>query len=288
MIYFLTIAITIAILCLIIMIWHMKKASNIENNSLEKIEKLLEDDDLENYKKITFLLEIKKLYIDSIPWYMKAISSIGVVAFFSMILAALIQTIELTKKSDELKILKKEQSIIYKEEKNFQEIIEILISNIEEQLVVGRIKLSDKHIKLIKYKIEKIEKLPNPNYNKLYRLSIMIGDMEKAFYSIMKIDKKEENLPNIISIAEFQCYQGNRKYAYSLLKKYHVEKKISTLDKTWALKTYILLSYIHDSEIKYLSNIKYLLNTNSITTKRWINKKIGDIERKLLRTKDNL
>jgi len=72
---------------------------------------------------------------------------------------------------------------------------------------------------------------------------------------------------------------GNRIQASKLLKQYELDKKLSKLSSKWALKIYILMSFIDENEKKYLQNIKILLNTNNTKeASRWLDREIKRLE----------
>ena len=280
--YFLFILILLILLLGMMIFLHFKKC-HYNDFSFTKIETLIDEYALDSIKKIEFLLEIKKIEAETIPWFMKAISTIGIVAFFSMILATLIQTIELNNKKNELIELKKNELVILKQQKEFDNTIDILISNIEEQLIKYKIKLTKEHINIIQYKIKKLENTTTPDYYKLYRLAILINDKEKAFNAITKTDRKSKNIADIISLIEYQCYIGNKNRANSLLQKYNLETKVTKLKTSspkWALKIYILMSFISDNRMKYISEIQFILKKTEEETKSWLNREIKRLERR--------
>lgn len=258
--------------------WLLKKRHSQQELSPEKIVKIVNDSKLNDKNKIKFLINIKKLEIELLPWFMKAISTIGVIVFFSMLLATLLQTVTLSNRENKLK--KIEKNVIIRE-KEFANTINILISNIEEQLIRHKTKLTKDYESIINYKITELEKESTPNHYAIYRLAMLIGDKEKAFNAITKSDRKATKISDVVSLVEYQCYIGNKIYAKKLLEKYNLGKevfKIKANSPKWALKIYVLMTFVEGNKNKYISHIMFLLKKKEGDSLKWLNNEIEKLE----------
>jgi biopolymer transport protein ExbB/TolQ len=273
------ITITLFLISIIIVFFIFKKFKTLEKQNLltNNIQCLI-NDIKKDKNKLKYLLKIKKLENNSIPWYMKGISTVGVIAFFSMILATLIQTIELTSKNSELIDIENKYKKTLDSQKKLESIINNTVENLYEQAIKGK-KITNENKKLIKYRISKILNSSQSDYATVYRLSMIIDDYEQALDSVTKIDKDSTNIHDVISLAEYSYMQGRIKDTRVLIKEKELYKNISTLSSSWALKVLVLMTLVDNDDNNYIAEISKELQLPRHEAKIWLKEKQKKLKR---------
>lgn len=243
-------------------------------------ELIIENRNISEVERINLLISLNKDIKEVIPWYQKSISTIGIVAFISMIFAISLQTVTLTKESINLESMKFEISKLKESKEEVEKIIsDTTITMYKKYAETGR--LSDREISIIKFKIKELENEKSPNYQQIYQFSMLIGDFNKAIEAIPFVDKSKpiENIPDVISLAQYYYIIDDIDNAKKMTTR--ANDKVSSLIQQpyWVLQLGALKSLLKiETDEEIISQISYSININNSLAQKRIEKIKSDLE----------
>jgi len=236
------------------------------SKDFKKIEESIEKSNSSDKEKIKLMISLEKHKASSTPWYMSSISTIGIVAFFSMMLATLIQTINVTKET-------------FTHEKLKMDIDKLMISKNEADSIIDSMTyssfanyardgvLTESETRIINYKISILEMEKPPNDLEIYKLSMLTHNLAKAREAISSVDTKSQikGAPDKISLAQFYFLTGNKDESRKIIT--DTEKSLSSLSTYWKFQLVVLKSLVvkdsYEDQIRLTSTILRLNRENA-------------------------
>ncbi len=217
-----------------------KRQAN-EDNYINKAQNLM-GNELAAKEQIRVLLEMAKIQHSKIPWYERSFSTVGVILFLSMLVAAGIQTVKASIETIKADNLQQEMKALESQRSN----LEILISDIARSVInkyryYGQLDRTEEQI--LHHRLRQLDtnaKQTHDNIVETYQIALILGDFNKA---VSILDRNLELL-NItvpadrVSLAEYYYLVGAIDSAKELIKKLRLE--MSSLSEMWRFKIIIL------------------------------------------------
>lgn len=232
---------------------------------IEQLREAAESQDLSPLERFNSLCEVTKIQQNQIPWYERSVSTIGIVAFISMLIATGIQTISATHESLKVDLLKAEVEKLTKQKDEAETLVSD-ISNAVLSLYLKSGKLEAAEAAILRYRMKQLEnvsKLDEKVLIEQYRIALILGEFDKA---IDILDKNIQLLDETadadqISLAEYYYLTGGHEKARELINR--LQPKLSILADQLKFRI-IVLSALTDPEAElkienYIRQIASLL-----------------------------
>lgn len=254
-------------LCLTLLF--LLKNFRLQKDSLiGQLREAAKNEDLSALEHFNSLCEIAKIQQNQIPWYERSVSTIGIVAFISMLIATGIQTISATHESLKVDFLKVEVEKLIKQ-KNEAETLVADISNAIFSIHLKSGKLDAAEAAILRYRmnqLENVSKLDEKVLIEQYRISLILGDFDKAIGILDQNIKLLDETSDIdqVSLAEYYYLTGGHEKAKELLSM--LLPRLSILSDQLKFRI-VVLSALSDPDIKtktdnYVRQIASLLKMN--------------------------
>ncbi|MGZ0080164.1 hypothetical protein [Methylomonas sp. YC3] len=169
------------------------------------------------------LVELSKLQQNELPWFERSLSTIGVVAFFSMIIATGVQTFKATIDQLELASLKYDIKQLENQKKIFDKLIpDISRTVLQEYRKNGYLFPDEKEFAT--QRIAQLDEKPTlsmPEIEEMFNLSIATGDLSHAVASIRKNSDllMQTDVNSLMILAEYNFHNGASNIANQILDK---------------------------------------------------------------------
>jgi cell division protein FtsB len=193
-------------------------------------------------ERAKILVEIAKMRDARIPWYEKSLSTIGVVAFFSMLLATGLQTVKSNAEQIQVAQLKSEVGALEKERTDVETFLSTLSQSVESEAIL-RQEMNRPTREILLHRLKQLQGLAKPSKEEileLFNVAVLLRDYSTAKEVVSQnIGLLDQSKPEfIISIAEYQYMVGARNSANDSLGK--IRSQISTLPPTIASRIVVL------------------------------------------------
>jgi hypothetical protein len=229
--------------------------------------------------EIRAIAEIAKVRRIQIPWHERSISAIGIVAFFSMLVATSFQTINAAKAEIESSILKQEIQSLEAQRASWNR----LIRDLSEVIVLkaSNDKLEKSEEGVLKQRLSELDKIDKPDNEadseklKIY-LALRLYDNASALIEKSKVLGDSASPENIIFLAEMSYLDGSRAKAKVLLKRF--ERSLSNQPIDWQVRFYVLSAALSSDPKLYVNEIAALKHMSPDDANQWIESKVNDLK----------
>lgn len=247
----------------------------------EKIIKIISNEvngigDIE--KKISLLTKILEYENKNRPWYENLISTLGVLAFITMLLTTLNQTYESFESQNKLTDLKKNIEKISEKERVFYRYVEHISKYIlsRNNALNG---LSDDEKRILKIRIQQL--LSKKQHNKaiiseVFSAAMQINDFDtvEKIYNENKDDILKGSVSTKLFLSEFYYLKNSRVQANKILG--YISK--SDVTRNDSLRYFSLKWVLSNKDPKYIVKLSHKIGRNKLESKKMIlnyNKKLN-------------
>jgi hypothetical protein len=198
-------------------------------------------------ERIQALSELAKLRASEGAWYEKSISVVGVIAFFSMLVATGLQTVNSSITALQADQLRKELTTLEGERSKTDNLLATVSRSIMDQSrISGKIDRSGQEI--LRDRLSRLQSLPKPDkeeLTELFDVSLLLGDFETAKECL---DRNAELLDrarpeNLLRLAEYEYIQGTPMAAKEYLKR--LENDSTRLPIPWQVRIVIVRALVN-------------------------------------------
>jgi hypothetical protein len=229
--------------------------------------------------EIKAIAEVAKVRQTGIPWYERGVSTIGIVAFFSMLLATSFQTINSAKAEIESSNLKQEISSLEAQRNSWNKLVRDLSEVIVLKAADGKLERSEEAV--LKQRLNEIEKVDKPDKEeeaeklKIY-LALKQYDNASELVGKSKVLADETNPESLIFLAEMSFVDGARARARVLLKKF--EDGLSKQPPEWQLRYYVLNAALGSDPKLFGNEVAALRHTSLDDANQWLEAKVEELK----------
>lgn len=229
--------------------------------------------------EIRAIAEIAKVRRIQIPWYERSISTIGIVAFFSMLVATSFQTINAAKAEIESSNLKQEIQSLEAQRTSWNR----LIRDLSEVIVLkaSNDKLEKSEEGLLRQRLSELDKIDKPDNDvdseklKIY-LALRLYDNASTLIEKSKVLGDSASPENVIFLAEMSYLDGSRAKAKVLLKRF--ERNLSSQPIDWQVRFYVLNAALSSDPKLYVNEIAALKHISPDDAGQWTESKVNDLK----------
>lgn len=224
------------------------------------IKEINEDNSITVDKKAEVICMIEKTYRADLHWFEKAISTIGVVAFFSMTVAISLQSFSLSSHKQELELVKKEKDIINDKIKEFNPFVKSY-----SQLICRRYmktgKITDHEKEILEYRLNQLEEneISGAALYEIFQITFVDKKFERITIHLENnwdlLDKFHPT--DKISLAQYYFSNGAKMRSNDILS--NLDSHINNMPETWRFKYYVLFSAVNNDYSTYLLDISLIL-----------------------------
>ncbi len=218
-----------------------------KNVLVEQLLELAQHSDRTDSEKFEFLAEVVKLENMQVAWYEKSISTIGVVAFFSMLITVGLQTVNSARQSVEDDKLRTQIAELASQKNDTENIIREVSSAIV-RLYTKTGKLDEKDSKILRHRLMQLENSQNMSNIEIvenYKIAMIVGDFQNAIRLL------EDNIGLLdstsyadqITLAEYYFFTGVEEQARNIVET--LRNRSYSFTEMWQYK-YVALSALLD------------------------------------------
>jgi hypothetical protein len=225
---------------------------------------------------VALFLLYRRTLGNAVPWYERTISAMGVIAFFSMTVAAGVQTIKSAVEDLKLERAKSDVSALEREKESMQELIARLsratLSQIQESGVVDRANRD-----LLHQRLETILTSSKPSKDEIpeaFEIALILRDYEaaKELSTQYKNLSSEASPGDKLAFAEFIYLGGAKNSAKDILSS--LEPIAPTLPRPWQVRIIILRARIDGASDGYVEPLAGLLQISPQQAKTRLEREI--------------
>lgn len=246
------------------------------DNELERLWQTITSKPNPSTKEIKAIAEIAKARQTEIPWYERSLSTIGIVAFFSMLIATSFQTINSAKTEIESSNLKQEIKGLESQRASWKQ----LIKGLSEVIVLKQtngLTIEESEANVLKQRLDEIDRIGTSNREddvEKLRLFIALKQYDSASALVEKSAfLKDEASPEIVLLVAEGCYlDGAKGRARSLLKK--VEPELSKQRLEWQLRFLVLNAVLASDYQPYVNQVAALKRVSLGEAEEWLKAKV--------------
>ena len=229
---------------------------------------------------IKVIAEIAKVRQSEVPWYERSLSTLGIIAFFSMLIGTSVQTINSAKAEiessslrQEIKVLESQRSVWNKLIKGLSEVIVL------KQSSTGKLEKSEEEV--LQQRLGYIEESETSgNKNDLEKLKIYLALKQYAEASAL-IDNStlvadEASPETLLFLAEVSFVDGAKGRAKSLLKKFETE--LSKQPVEWQLRFFVISAALSSDPKAYSKEVAALKHIELNEAEEWLKDKVDELK----------
>jgi hypothetical protein len=223
--------------------------------------------------------EIAKIRQSELPWYERSLSTIGIVAFFSMLLATGFQTVNSVKAEIDSSTLKQEISSLESQRKTWNKIIKELSEVIIQKATNDKLEKSEESV--LRQRLLELDKIDKPDKeDEIERLKIYLALKEYDLASALV--EKSKNLENgassedLIFLAEMSFLDGASARTRVLLQKF--AEQLSKQPTDWQLRYYVLSAAMASDPKYYAGEVAILRHSTLEDATQWLERKIEELK----------
>lgn len=220
--------------------------------------------------RIKALSEIANIRDTNTPWYQKSLSAIGVVAFFSMLIATGVQTFKGSVVSAQAERLRGEVATLKKERSDIERLMGgVAGSVIAQYREAGRLDQAGQDI--LRHRLEYLRASQKPDHDdivEMFEIALILRDYASAKDLLNRhIDLLDRAKPDdLISLAEYEYLVGAPKTAQKYADR--VTRQDRELPKASQIRLIVLNAEINGNVDHYVRELAAVLNTNLREAKR--------------------
>ena len=216
-------------------------------------------------EKLNALAHLATIQEHESPWYERSLSTVGVIAFFSMTIASGVQLIKTTVESVKSDQLQQEIAAMNRE----RSVIEGFLGRVSRAVAAqytetGRLDSAGKEI--LEHRLKELRLKEIVNHDELvetFTLALLLRDYETAKGALDRnIKLLDDTRPSdVISLAEYEVLEGAPNTANEYLRK--IEPALSTLPSAWQVRVIVLDTVINGNDDIHAKRLASLLGIDT-------------------------
>lgn len=216
-------------------------------------------------QRLEALAQMARIRKREMPWFEQSLSTLGVVVFFSMLIATSVQTAKASLEAAEAERLRQEVKALEIQRSDLDTlVVDITRAVVTQYRRTGRLDSTGERV--LKHRLLELDKVANPSRADLiekFEIAFIAGDFERAVSLIERnIDLLDRADPgNIITLAEYYYLDGAAGSAAELLAQ--LEPKMSTLPPAWRVRMIVLNSVLKPDPPRYSAELSTVLRISS-------------------------
>lgn len=225
----------------------------------------LAGDELTPLERLEALAQMARIRKREMPWFEQSLSTLGVVVFFSMLIATSVQTAKASLEAAEAERLRQDVKALEVQRSDLDTlVVDITRAVVTQYRRTGRLDPTGERV--LKHRLLELDKVANPSRADLiekFEIAFIAGDFERAVSLIERnIDLLDRTDPgNIITLAEYYYLGGAAGSATELLDQ--LEPKMSTLPPAWRVRMIVLNSILKPDPPRYSAELSAVLRISS-------------------------
>lgn len=255
----------------------IKQRTQSKRSELDAIWEIVSANEKPTGAEIKAIARIAKVRQSEIPWYERSISTIGIVAFFSMIIATGVQTLSSVKAEvesirlrQEIKELEAQRSLW---KKNVKELSEVIVL---KQTNSGKLETSEEDI--LRQRLAQIEETASPSKQD-------VADKLKVYMALKRYDEASALVEqstllddatspgDLLFLAEMSFLDGAKGRAKALLKKF--ESELSKQPSDWQLRYLVVNAALSNDPKSFGPQVAALRHEEISEAEDWLMKEVG-------------
>lgn len=233
-------------------------------------------DDLEPMQKLDALAKIVEIRKGDIPWHERSISAIGVIAFFSMLLATGVQTTKTGIEESRGEHLKQELRQLEKQRSELEGLVATVSKAvIEEYQKSGVIDGSARE--LLRFRLRSLVAIQNKRTAQAleqFNIALVLGEFGTAVDVLDEYGEllDETNPPDRISLAEYYLLRGAEPFARETIAP--VESGLSKLPTPLRLRAIVVRAALDRNEEAHVPEVSALLKIDLQTARKELDRRV--------------
>jgi hypothetical protein len=234
---------------------------------------------------IMAIAEIAKVRQAEIPWYERSLSTIGILAFLSMIVATGFQTINSAKAEAESASLRREAKILESQRNSWKKLVKELSGVVVlKQASFGKIDKSEEEV--LRQRLDQIDEIEKPGKDEdTERLKIYLAlkQYDDAAALIHRSTWLSEGVSseNLLFLAEMSFVDGAKGEATSLLN--HLDSQLSKQPLEWQLRYFVIRAAIDSDLASYSRQIAAIKGLSLEDAQDWLQRRVSELRQQASR-----
>jgi uncharacterized membrane protein len=228
-----------------------------KQTELDKIWKEITAKPNPGLEDLKVIAEVAKVRQTEIPWYERSLSTIGLVAFFSMLIATSFQTINSAKTEIESSNLRQEIKGLESQRAGWNK----LVKNLSEVIVLKQMnsgKLEESEKDILKQRISDLEQTNSKTKeDEIEQLKIYLAlkqfDNASALVEKSEVLVNDASPENLLLLAEASFLDGAKNRAKFLLSKF--EPNISKQPQEWQVRFFVIRAALDPNPGNYAKDV---------------------------------
>jgi hypothetical protein len=228
---------------------------------------------------IKAIAEVAKARQTEIPWYEKSLSTIGIVAFFSMLIATSFQTINSAKAEIEASNLRQEIKELEAQRETWNRLVKDLAQVAILKSASGKLEPSEEAV--LRQRLSHLDKIDKPDSeDQVEQLKLLLAlkeyDLSAALVEKSKVLRDETSPETLLFLAEMAFVDGARARAKGLLKRF--ESNLSNQPADWQLRFYVLQATLDADPKAYVESVASLKHISLDDAYQLLYSRIGELK----------
>ncbi len=232
---------------------------------------------------LTAIAEVAKARQSEIHWFERSVSTIGIVAFFSMIIATTVQTINSAKTDIESSNVKQEIKALEAQRVTWKKLLKSLSEVIVLKQLNGRLEESEKDV--LRQRLQDLEEADSgkaEDERERLKLYLALGRHENASAlveksSVVAADTTPENL---ILLAETSYVDGAKSRANLFLNKF--EPNLSKQPVDWQVRFFVLKAALAGTPAAYAKDVAAVKGTDLAEAEQFLVGRVEQLKQRAL------
>jgi hypothetical protein len=229
---------------------------------------------------IKVIAEVAKVRQTEIPWYERSLSTIGIVTFFSMLIATGYQAINSAMAENETYNLRQEIKGFESQRDSWNK----LVKELSEVIVLKQStnnKLEKSETSVLRQRLDELDKVDRPTTEdqseklKIYMALKQFGDAS-ALIEKSTLLTDEASPENLLFLAEVSFIDGEKSRARDLLKKF--ESGLSKQPVEWQLRFFVLSTALSSDTSVYHKEVAAVRHVSVNEADEWLQGKVDELK----------
>lgn len=261
---------------------YLLRKQRVQNKQteLDKIWKEITAKPKPTVDELKAIAEIAKVRQTEIPWYERSLSTIGLVAFFSMLIGTSFQTINSAKTEIESSNLRQEIKGLELQRAAWNKLVKSLSEVIVlKQMNSGRLAESERDV--LRQRIRDLEQTTNKTKQdeseqlKIY-LALNQFDNASALVEKSQVLLEDTTPENLLLLAEASFLDGAKNRAKVLLSKF--EPNISKQPQDWQVRFFILSAALDPNPGNYAKDVAAIKGISLSEAGEFLNARVDELK----------
>ncbi|MFH1891154.1 MAG: hypothetical protein ABIK83_00550 [Candidatus Zixiibacteriota bacterium] len=237
----------------------------------------LDSEQVRPRERLRIISEYAKIRSYFTPWYEKSISTIGVVAFFSMIVGTTIHVIDTAEERVAADRLRFQIEKLEEEKSAAESVLPIVSRTLIDANASGR-ELSENELSLLRYRARQLsdsENLSPAELVELYNLQLLMREYAKAVKILENnLEVLDQTVPaDRVTLAEYYILIGAHTYAGDLLST--MREEFATLPSVWKLRYATLWAIAFGDSARFVAELASDMKISRSDAQERIRKEVG-------------